>query len=201
MYNERPMSMLQTAQETTTAGRVKGSIIRAHAQWVRDYFGDRVMARVLSVMPPAAAIEANGVVDPAWCSFETLMHLDHAILEVCGARDAQLARELGRYTAHLMLSAGARSFRPEDIHRFCRCSVVADALLQERGTLAYEEVSERHGRIIICGTLAVSPLFCLGVSGYYEQILTAHGSREVTVVESVCQARGQDACAFELRWA
>ncbi len=193
--------MLQTARETTTAGRVKGSVVRAHVQWVRDYFGDRVMARVLSVMPPAAAVEANGTVDAAWCSFETLMHLDGAILEVCGARDAQLARELGRYTAHVTLTASSRSFRPEDIHRFCRCSAVADALLQERGALSYEEVTDRHGRIIVSGTRAVSPLFCMGVSGYYEQILTAHGGREVSVVEPTCQCRGEDACAFELRWA
>lgn len=194
------MSTVHIERETLAAGRVKGAIIRAHLEWVRNYFGDRVLMRVLSVLPGATAIEANGTIDPAWCSFETLVLLDGAILEVCGGTDARVARELGRYTAHVMLTAGGRSLHREEIHRFCRCSVVADALLQGRGAASYEEVSEGHGRVVVSGTRAVAPVFCLGVAGYYEQVVTAHGARDATVAEAACQCRGDDACVFELHW-
>lgn len=194
------MSQVETVRETLTGRRIQGLVIRAHVEWVREYFGERVMTRVLGVLPPHVAVEANGAVDSGWCGFETLDLLDRAIVEVCGGRDARIARELGRYTAHVALSERRHSLRREDVHRHCRCSLVRDALLQNAGFRSYEEVSERHGRILIRDSCSVSPVYCVGLAGYYQQILTAHGATDVEVTETFCQCAGDAACILELHW-
>jgi len=194
------MSQVETVREKLSGGRIQGLVIRAHVQWVREYFGDRNLTRVLSALPPHAAIEAKDANDGDWCRFETLVLLSRAIADVCGGREAQIPRELGRYTAHVAIGDRRHALRLEEIHRFCRCSVIRDALLQDRGECTYDELSEFAGRIAIRSSRVLSPIFCLVLAGYYEQIVAAHGGRDVEVLESSCQCAGDAACTLELRW-
>ena len=62
---------------------------------MRDYCGERVADRVLSILPPEAAVEVNGAIPSGWCSFQSLLLLDAAISEVCGRDARQTYRDLG----------------------------------------------------------------------------------------------------------
>ncbi|MGZ8731039.1 MAG: V4R domain-containing protein [Thermoanaerobaculia bacterium] len=182
------------------AVRIRGLLPSAHLQWVRDYYGERVAIRVLSILPPEAAAEVNGALPSGWCSFESLLLLDAAIAEVCGRDARQTYRDLGRYTAHIGLTDNERAMIRSDVHRFLRCFAVRDALFQDRGTCTYAQDGPLRGMVIANGAWAWSRVHCDTMAGWLEQVLEVHGAREVRVDERSCRASGADRCAFLLEW-
>lgn len=104
--------------------RLRGSFPSAHLQWVREYYGDRVAIRVLSILPPEAAVEVNGALPSGWCSFESVVLLDAAIAEVCGRDARQTYRDLGRYTAHVGLTDAERDVPRRECGSVCVCGGV-----------------------------------------------------------------------------
>ena len=182
------------------AARIRGLLPAVHLQWVRDYYGERVAIRVLSILPPEAAVEVNGAIPSGWCSFESLLLLDVAITEVCGRDARQTYRDLGRYTAHVGLTDTERAMIRSDVHRFLRCFAVRDALFQDRGTCRYAQDGPARGMVIADGAHAWSRVHCDTMAGWLEQVLEVHGARAVRVDEPLCRASEADRCAFLLEW-
>jgi predicted hydrocarbon binding protein len=181
------------AIDHVSVARVRGLFPSAHLQWVREYYGERVAIRVLSRLPPEAAVEVNGVIPSGWCSFESLLLLDAAIAEICGRDARQTWRDLGRYTAHVGLTDAERSQIRSDVHRFLRCTAVRDGL-------TYVDEGPSRGMMIANGSHAFSRAYCDAISGWLEQVLKEHGAQSPSVNETLCRASGADRCAFELRW-
>lgn len=151
------------------AARIRGLLPAVHLQWVRDYYGERVAIRVLSILPPEAAVEVNGAIPSGWCSFESLLLLDVAITEVCGRDARQTYRDLGRYTAHVGLTDTERAMIRSDVHRFLRCFAVRDALFQDRGTCRYAQDGPARGMVIADGAhycIGISESRCRGIERY-----------------------------------
>ena len=189
------------AIEQVSVARVRGLLPSTHLQWVREYYGERVAIRVLSTLPPEAAVEVNGAIPSGWCSFESLLLLDAAIAEICGRDSRQTWRDLGRYTAHVGLTDAERSRIRSDVHRFLRCTAVRDGLFQDRGPCTYVQEGPSRGTMVANGAHACSRAHCDAISGWLEHVLKEHGARAASVNETLCRASGADRCAFELRWS
>jgi predicted hydrocarbon binding protein len=187
-------------RESLAGGRVKGAMVRAHLQFVRDRLGEAAMTKTLASMPPAVAQEVQGVLTGTWCAFENLILLDRAIARAAGKDERELMRELGRYSAQINLSTVYRAFHRDDIHEFFRHSAMLHRQFQDFGTCEYEHLGEGHGRISVSGAVCYSPAYCSSEVGYLEQVIATHGGTAASVTETACQCTGDDRCTFELRW-
>ena len=187
-------------REALAGGRVKGSMVRAHVQFVRDRLGEPVLAQTLASLPPAVTAEVDGILVSTWCSFESLVAFDVAIARVAGRDPHELMRELGRHSAQINLSTLYRAFHRDDIHEFFRHSATLHRQFQDFGVCVYEQLGETSGRISIREATCFSPTYCASEAGYLEQVIAAHGGTAASVAESACQCVNDDHCTFELHW-
>lgn len=194
------MTTTELRREALIGGHVKGAMVRAHVQFVRDRFGDAAVEKALAALPPIASAEVHNALTSSWCSFETLVRLDRAIADAVGHHELELMRELGRYSAQINLSTVYRAFRRDDIHEFFRRSAALHKQFQDFGTCEYEQVSETQGRISVRDASCYSPIYCASESGYLEKVIAIHGGKEARIIESACQCSGDSRCTFELRW-
>lgn len=195
------MTMITSARrESLTGGRVKGAMVRAHLQFVRDRLGEPALAATLKALPAPVAAEVHGALASTWCAFESLIVLDRTIAHVANRDERDLLRELGRYSAQINLSTIYRAFHRDDIHDFFRNSAMLHRKFQDFGDCVYEPVGKTQGRISIRNASCYSPAYCTSETGYLEQVIATHGGTSASVTESACQCAGDDRCTFELGW-
>ena len=187
-------------REALAGGRVKGAMVRAHLQFVRDRIGEAALERTLASIPETVAAEVNGILVSSWCKFESLVVLDRTIARVSGREPHVVMRELGRYSADLNLSGAYRMFRSADLHEFFRRSVLLHRQFQDFGTVSYEPAGDTAGSMIHSNYPCFSPVYCHSAIGYYEQAIVVHGAKANLVIESSCQCAGDASCTFELEW-
>jgi len=194
------MTISNLRRESLAGGRVKGAMVRAHLQFVRDRLGEPALAATLKALPAAAAAEIQGLLASSWCTFESLVLLDRSIARVAGRDEQELMRELGRHSAQINLSTIYRAFHRDDIHEFFRNSATLHRQFQDFGDCEYEHVGGTHCRISVRNAVCYSPVYCSSEAGYLEQVIAAHGGAGARVTESACQCANDDRCTFELRW-
>ena len=166
--------------------RVRGALVHAHLEWVRDCFGESVAARVIGALLARVAREVAATPPDGWCSFESLIQLDRTIAQVCGLGRDGIYRELGHHTARADAISRGGTFARTDIHRYLRCSAVRDTHFLDRAVCRYDEVSPTGGRLAILEAGSSSAVYCASLAGYYQQVITLHGAEAVEVTESAC---------------
>lgn len=187
-------------RESLAGGHVKGSMVRAHIQFVRDRFSDGALAQTLAALPPNVAAEVQGLLSSTWCSFETLILLDRTIVRVAGHDEHALMRELGRYSAEINLKTVYRAFKREGIHDFLRHSATLHKQFQDFGTCEYEQIAPTQARIRIRDAACYSPAYCESEIGYLEQVVAIHGGTAARISQSTCRCANDPLCTFELHW-
>src|SRR5436190_14901491 len=153
-------TMSKLRSELLAGGRVKGVMVRAHLQFVRDRFGEPALALTLKALPAAVAAEVQGILASTWCAFESLVVLDRTIARVARREEYELMHDLGRYSAQINLSTVYRGFHRQDIHEFFRNSAMLHRQFQDFGDCAYEHVAKTHGRISVRNAVCYSPAYC-----------------------------------------
>ena len=193
-------TILNSRRESLAGGHVKGAMVRAHLQFVRDRLGEETLARILAALPSHVAAEVDGILVSTWCSFESLIVLDLTIARVAGRDSVALMRDLGRHSAQINLSTLYRAFHRDDIHEFFRRSANLHRQFQDFGDCVYEQLGPTSARISIRNAACFSPTYCSSEAGYLEHVISAHGGTSASVTESACQCVNDDHCTFELRW-
>ncbi|HYC89674.1 MAG TPA: hypothetical protein VEO54_10725 [Thermoanaerobaculia bacterium] len=185
--------------ETLAGGRVKGVMVRAHMDWVRQYHGEEALGRVLRGLPPPIWHELDTAVATTWCSFDSLIAFDAALQERFG-RGRNLMIELGRYSAFRNLSVTYRFFRRSGVHDFFRRSSVLHSQFQDFGRVEYQRLGTASCELRHVAARCFSPLYCASAIGYYQQAAVMHGAASVTIEEVLCQCTGGEACVFLVQW-
>lgn len=178
--------------------RVKGGIVRAHLDWLRQTRGETAVAEALKRLPSPAAAEVRSALSTAWIAFESLILLDRAIAAVAGTGFTM--RELGRFSAKQNLSTTYRVFRRADIHDFFTRSAALHDQFQDFGREEYVATGERTGRIVHRGYTCFSADYCESAAGYYEEVMKMHGGEHAAASHAQCITRGAPECIFDLRW-
>lgn len=189
---------MSSPREQLEGGRVKGGIIRAHLDWVRQKRGERAVFDVLSRLPAKIATEVRGALPSTWCSFESVVLLDRAIGAACGE---DVTRELGRFSARQNLSTTYRAFRRADIHEFFEKSAALHDQFQDFGSEEYERLGAQSGRMTHRDYSTFSPTYCESACGYYEEVMKLHGSTQASVSHHKCIGREAKECVFDFRWS
>lgn len=178
--------------------RIKGGIIRAHLDFIRQKNGDDAVKDVLKRLPPATANEIRSALSATWVAFESLVLLDRAIVAFSGGTVTM--RDLGRFSAQQNLSTTYRAFKRSDIHDFFRRSAALHGQFQDFGVEEYVPIGERAGRIVHRDYRCFTADYCESARGYYEAVMEMHGGERPAAAHPQCVARGAAECVFELRW-
>jgi hypothetical protein len=194
------MSLPTGLRESLAPGRVKGSMIRAHLEWLREHHPPATQTEVLARLPQEVALEATTALATTWCSFESLIRLDREIARVTDRDEAELMRELGRHSARVNLGTVYRAFRRDDIHEFFRRSAALHRQFQDFCSSEYVSSGATGGVVSLAGATCFSPVYCASAVGYYEEVIRIHGGAAANVTETSCQCAGDEACAYALRW-
>ena len=181
-----------------TGCRVKGGIVRAHLDVLRQKEGEKAVEAALRRLPEAAASAVRSALSSSWIAFESLIQLDRAIVAASGGKLTM--RDLGRFSAKQNLSTTYRAFRRTEIHDFFRRSAALHDQFQDFGREEYIAVDDRTGRIIQREYRCYAADYCESAAGYYEEAIKMHGAATASVEHPQCVARGAPECIFILRW-
>jgi hypothetical protein len=184
------------ASERFSGGRVRGSLVRAHSDWVRDHCDRHEVVAFFEAIPPSM----RSLLIAGWYRFEDFVELDRVIVNQFGDGDVRFLQDLGAFSARQYLSGAYRLLQDSGVHEFFHRSVLLRTQFYDFGRAEYFERAERQGQMIHSGFDSYSPLYCSSAVGFYRECLRLHGGRAADVCESRCQCRGDDTCTFELFW-
>ena len=190
---------MQVLHEQLDSGRVKGSIIRAHLEWVRDHARPDEVGGFFEDVSRVMGQQFSTVLASSWYRFADLIEVDRLILQRFGNGNPHFLEELGAYSARMNLRALDGLLKPADIHDFFRRAALMHRQFQDFGTAKYE-AEQSHGRAIQADYVAWSPLYCATARGFYAECVRLHGLGGVKVFESECHCAGQRRCVFEISW-
>ncbi len=186
--------------EYLAGGRVKGSMIRAHLDWVRDHAAREETIELFESLPPGVRQQVSTVLAASWYDFATLIAVDRTILTFFGHDDVRFLEQLGAYSARVNLAGVYRIFRRDDLHDFFRRAAVLHRQFQDFGTAEYVELAPSAGVMHHRDYASYSPLYCASAIGFYRECVTLHGGKDVEVMETECQCAGAAACTFAMAW-
>jgi len=182
--------------------KIKGNIIAARREFVKEHFGDRGWEQVLAALPPQDQQALRGTILPTqWFPFETGDRLDRAIVNVLGRGKAQVFEDLGKKSAVKSLSQMHKTFlTPGDPQAFMRKADTIYHYYYDTGHREYRETGQNSGVLTTFDAETFSAPDCLTVIGWYKEALWQCGATEVTVVEEECRAKGGSCCRYKISW-
>jgi len=194
------LSLASSQREVLGAGNVKGSMLRAHLDWVRHHASREDTIELFESLSPEVRQRAGSILAATWYPFSMLIEIDRAILRLFGGGEAAFLEQLGAYSAEMNLRGVYRSFRRADVHDFFTRTAVLHRQFQDFGIARYRELDDAYGMMTHSGYTSYSPLYCASAIGFYRAAVRLHGGADVVVHESRCQCAGAPACVFDIAW-
>lgn len=187
-----------------SGNRIKGHILLARLQYVRDAAGEAKLGEVLAGLPAEDRAVLSGMLLPVtWYPLDLNLRLDGAIASVLSPDDkARVFLEMGRASAEQNLKGVHRPYvREGDPHFLLSAAPRIYAAYYAVGNRTYEKVGERAAVLRTFGAETVSATDCLTVIGWHQRAIELCGGTAVTVEETQCRARGAPHCEYRCDWA
>ena len=182
--------------------KIKGLVLQARKEFVREHFGQDAWDKVLPALPPPDQELFKGVIFAAqWYPFQVSERLDQAIVDVLGGGDETIFMELGAKSARRSLTKEHASFlAPGDPQAFMRKANVIYRFYYDTGHRDYVETGPDSGVMTTFDAETFSAPDCLSVMGWYKEALKMCGVKDVQVVEEECRAQGGACCRYRFSW-
>lgn len=182
--------------------QIKGLILHARLEFVKEHFGKDAWSRVLESMSDEdRQILGDVIVTVKWYPFEVGERLDRAIVDVLGGGDEGIFEEMGVKSARRSLLRVHKSFlTPGDPQAFMNKADIIYKFYYDTGYREYKETGPNSGVISTYEAETFSAADCLTVVGWYKEGLKMCGARNVQVVEEECRAKGGTCCRYRFTW-
>ena len=182
--------------------KVKGVVINARREFVREHFGEGAWEKVLDALPAADRGALQGqILATSWFPFELGNELDKAIVSVLGAGNAKIFEDLGKKSAQQSLGGVHKTFVAHGApQHFLRKAGIIYSLYYDTGRREYEETGACSGVLTTRDAETFSVPDCLTVVGWYKEALRMCGASDVEIVEEECRARGGSCCRYRVQW-
>ena len=190
--------------EAPKESRIRGTVLRARLQYVRDHGGEERLREVLGRLSEADRAELAGMILPvAWYSLALNLRLDAAIAAVLSPGDPKrVFLEMGRASADANLTGNQRPYvREGDPHFLLSAAPRIYATYYAVGRRTYEKVGEKSVILRTFDAETVSANDCLTVVGWHVRAIELCGGRDVKVVETQCRAQGAPHCEYHCDWS
>ncbi len=180
--------------------RVRGQLLQARLDYLREAHGSAELARVLGALHASDRECLRALTREGWFPFELLIRLDHVLARLLGNGEARFFEELGRASARHRTEWLGEHAALVNVHAFL--SRVADEhhRFHDFGRAAYRRSGFTSGELSFWDYPLVDASFCAASRGYFLgvlELLTGHAAR---VEEVTCQCHGARACTYHLRW-
>jgi hypothetical protein len=182
--------------------KIKGTIISARREFVKEHFGEDGWMKVVSAMPTEDQAKINGtILSSTWYTFEIGNRIDKAIVQVLGNGKESFFEELGAESARRILTKEHKSFiTNSDPQKFMKKAGLIYKFYYDTGFREYKETSLLSGIITTYDSDTFSIPDCLTVIGWYKEALKMCGAKNVTAKEEECRAKGGSCCRYSFEW-
>jgi hypothetical protein len=182
--------------------KIKGTIIAARRDFVKEHFGEDAWMKVVNTMLPEDQAKLKGaILSATWYGFEIGSRLDNAIVRVLGRGKESFFQELGAESARRSLSREHKSFVANaDPQSFMKKADLMYKFYYNAGFREYKETGPLSGVMTTYDSEAYSVPDCLTVIGWYREALKICGAKDISAIEEECRAKGGSCCRYRFQW-
>jgi hypothetical protein len=182
--------------------RIKGVVLHARKEFVRDHFGEDSWGKVLDTLSAEdRQILSENLLTARWYPFKVGEHLDRAIVDVLGDGSNRIFEEIGIKSAQRNLTKEHRTFlTPGDPQAFMKKAGIIYKFYYDKGRREYEATGPTSGVITTYDAETYSVPDCLTVLGWYKEALKMCGAAAVRAYEEQCRAKGGSCCRYIFEW-
>ncbi len=181
---------------------IKGTMLCGRISYIRKYFGEEALDRVLEGFDEAtAAMLRQGPLLSEWYPFELFLTFAERADQVCGNGDGSLLRPMAGQVAQDNLTTVYKTF-----FRVATPSFILKRAVQiwhqyyDSGELLIVRNEPRLVDIEISDFETPHHIHCESIAGWVQRCIQMTGARDCTVQHSRCRTRGDESCLFEVRW-
>jgi predicted hydrocarbon binding protein len=178
---------------------VKGSKISSKLAFVRDEYGDEMVAEVVRSLGPADQESLRMILETGWYPIELYERVIEAICKTAARGDASVYARIGHHSAEEVLTKTYRIFRGRSPLDALNKMVPMHSMMNDPGEM--EISSQREGQ---CTIKILKPrstkIICSVAYAFYERVVEICGGANVRVSEVKCSARGAVFCQFDITW-
>jgi len=180
--------------------QVKGTKIKSKLAFVENTYGEEALQGVVDTMSAEDRRVLKSVLDVAWYPIGVYDRLLTAIVEGAGSGDPKVMDRMGREAAEYQAEHAYRAyFRSKDPRSLLEAMIPMHAQINKPGTMELVDGGERRLSLVISAP-PTTLLACRVAKSFYQRAVELVGGSAARVVESACQARGDDHCRFDVRW-
>lgn len=182
--------------------QIKGVVLHARKEFVRDHFGEDAWDKILGTMPEEdRCMLSENLLTARWYPFKVGERLDRAIVDVLGDGSNRIFEEIGIKSAQRNLTKEHRTFvTPGDPQAFMKKAGIIYKFYYDKGRREYEATGPTSGVITTYEAETYSVPDCLTVIGWYKEALKMCGATEVRAYEEECRAKGGARCRYRFEW-
>ena len=182
--------------------KIKGVVLRAREEFVKDHFGEDAWLKVIEALPDSdKSMIGDMLLTARWYPFALGERLDQAIVETLGDGSSKIFQDIGAKSAERNLTREHRTFlTPGDPHAFLKKAGIIYKFYYDTGYREYEETGPTSGVLTTYEAETFSVPDCLTVVGWYREALKMCGATDVRIVEEECRARGGSCCRYRVEW-
>ncbi len=182
--------------------KIKGGVLHARIEFVREHFGEGAWERVVATLPiEEQVILSSPLLTTKWYPFALGERLDWAIVVELGGGDMKIFEKIGAKSAQRNLSKDHKTFLvPGDPQSFMKKASIIYKFYYDTGHREYKETGPNSGILTTYDAETFSVPDCLTVIGWYKEALRMCGARDVKIVEETCRAKGGEVCRYNVAW-
>lgn len=182
--------------------KIKGIVLRAREEFIKEHFGDEAWLKVLDALPNEDRTSLQEMLLAArWYPFEMGARLDKVIVETLGDGKSRIFEEIGAKSAEKNLTSEHRTFlTPGSPQAFLKKAGIIYNFYYDTGHREYEETGPTSGVLTTYEAETYSVPDCLTVIGWYREALMMCGAKDVRIVENECRAKGGPCCRYTVEW-
>ena len=186
--------------------QVKGMAFIARQASVAAKFGNEKLEQVMDAAPQVRALmTSSGNFYPSRLyEYEHYTAFNQSVCDILYNGDEKAYIEMGEESAEAALQSVHKIFiMNKDVRSFLRSlPVIYNAYYVDMGAAKIDiddKINSAVTEIHVPGRPHRS--LCQIISGYVKRGLALCGARDITLNETACQCRGDDACRMEIRWS
>jgi uncharacterized protein (TIGR02265 family) len=187
---------------TMSANAVRGYLLASRVEFVEKRYGVEILDRLFAVLPPEDQVLRTRQIERGdWYDFESIVRLDRAIARLVSPGDPRIYEQLGEASAQNWVDwVGRDTTGLVTVHTFLSRAAERHSEIQTFGTADYERLGFSEGELTFANYPIVVDIWCRSAIGFLRRAVELVGGWRAQADETRCQARGESACTFRLRW-